>query len=164
MTLNDSAPPASGSRDAIVALFLALGAGLLYLPTLSCGFINLDDFQYVLENAYIRNPTWEKLGWFFAEWRSPTTVSGYYQPLTMASLMLDRVIEGAGKPLPEPFVYHATNVLLHMANCALVFAWLRRFVGLWPAAIAATLFAVHPMNVESGAWVCQRETLLAEMF
>ena len=68
-----------------------------------------------------------------------TTVSGYYQPLTMASLMLDRVIEGASKPMPEPFVYHATNVLLHMANCRLVFAWLRRFVGIWPAAIAAAL-------------------------
>jgi len=164
MNLTNSAPPASGSRDAIVALFLALGAGLLYLPTLSCGFINLDDFQYILENPYVCYPNWQKLWWFFAEWRSPSTVAGYYQPLTMASLMLDRIVEGTTSATPEPFVYHATNVLLHMANAALVYAWVRTFVGSWPAAIAALLFAVHPMNVEAVTWICQRKTLLATLF
>lgn len=164
MNLTDSAPPASVSRDAIVALFLALGAGLLYLPTLSCGFINLDDFQYILENPYVCYPSWQKLRWFFAEWRSPTTVAGYYQPLTMASLMLDRIMEGTTSATPEPFVYHATNVVLHMANVALVYAWIRTFVPSWPAAFAAALFAVHPMNVEAVTWICQRKTLLATLF
>src|SRR5215468_12783544 len=97
-------PPASRYRDAAAAILLALAAGLLYQPSLSCAFINLDDFQYVLENAYIRHPSWQKLGWFFTEWRAPTTVRGYYQPLTMASLMLDRVIEGAGRATPKPFI------------------------------------------------------------
>lgn len=166
-------------------MLVAVIAAVLYWPSLWADFVNLDDPQYVTGNPYIILPSWKKLWLFFAEATYPTTVAGYYQPLTMASLMLDRVIDGTVPP--RPFVYHLTNVLIHAANAGLAFAWLRSLMR-WMAApnpkseidnrqsaiggistcllpaLAALLFAVHPVNVEVVSWVCQRKAVLSTLF
>ncbi len=166
--LNDPAAssPAHGRViAAVVGIALAAGALFLYVPSLSCKFLNLDDFQYIVDNPYVLRPSWEHARAFFTEWRNPTTVGGYYQPLTMVSLMLDRIIDGVGKPIPDPKVFHATNIAIHAANCLLLFIWLSRLTRSFPAAaVGAVLFAVHPMNVESVTWICQRKSLLAAFF
>jgi len=147
-----------------------LTAGI-YSRSLWCGFVNLDDPQYVTDNAYVLQPSWEHLAAIFSEVTRPTTVAGYYQPLTMASLMLDSALDGPG--LPKPWVFHLTNVLLHALNAVLVFAWIRqslerRLSGsgglLIAAAAAALMFGLHPVNVEVVSWVCQRKALLSTMF
>jgi len=153
----------------ILALLVGLAAMALYLPSLDADFIIVDDPQYTTTNAYVRYPTMSKLAAFFTEVGRPSTVVGYYQPLTMASLMLDRVIEGhlAGGYFAEidPFVFHFTNVLLHGVNSALVFLLAQGITRKRPVAlICGLLFAVHPLNVEVVAWVCQRKALLSTMF
>lgn len=166
--LDDSATrPSAQSRFAAAAVAIAIGVGALalYVPSFGCKFLNLDDFQYIVDNPYVLRPSWEHARAFFVEWSNPTTVGGYYQPLTMLSLMLDRMIDGVNKSIPDPKVFHATNVALHAANCILLFIWLLRLTRSLPAAaVGAVLFAVHPMNVESVTWVCQRKSLLAAFF
>lgn len=161
------APATKRSRiriDAGAAALVGLAAVLLYARSLGNGFINLDDFQYIIDNAYILHPSWDKLKAFFTEVFHPSTVGGYYQPLTMASLMFDRVLDGLDHG-PRPFPFHLTNVLLHGANTAMVYLLLRRFTkATWPAVVVTLLFAAHPMNVESVSWICQRKTLLATLF
>lgn len=178
-TTDDHRDDAPIARRRAVALSAALFATavLLYSRSFSSDFVNLDDPQYVTHNPYIVAPSWEKLAAFFTEVLYPTTVAGYYQPLTMASLMLDRVIDGTVPP--RPLVYHVTNVLLHGLNAVLLFLWLRQTLAtmarngatgatpgalLTPAFVAAMLFALHPANVESVAWVCQRKSLLSTTF
>src|SRR6185295_1014194 len=122
-----------------------------------------------IDNAYILRPSADKLARFFTEVLNPSTVGGYYQPLTMASLMLDRVIEaqlaGGYDAAPSPFIYHLTNMLLHGLNAALVVALVWRVVRHRGIAFAAgVLFALHPLNVEAVAWVCQRKALLSTTF
>lgn len=148
---------------------VALASMALYRPTLDSGFIAIDDPQYVSDNPYILWPTWEKFVGFFTEWEKPATVAGYYQPLTLASLMVDRLIErglaGDWPMPPRPFVYHLTNIVLHGLNSGLVclLAWgltRNRFA----AAVCGLLFGMHPLNVEAVAWVNQRKAGLSTFF
>ncbi len=141
----------------------------LYLPTVGSEFLVLDDPQYTTGNPYILYPSWGKLAAFFTEVLRPTVVAGYYQPLTMASLMLDRVIEGywagAYSPRLDPTMFHLTNILLHGLCAGLVFFLIHRLCdSRWIALVAALFFAVHPLNVETVAWVCQRKALLSTFF
>lgn len=157
------------TRPSFIALMVFLAAIAIYIPSFNAELQLIDDPQYITTNPYVLYPSWQKLGWFFAEVRQPSTVLGYYQPLTMASLMLDRVIEGwlsgGYGPRPDPFVFHLTNILLHGANSAMVFVLAmgltrQRRLGLF----CGLLFALHPLNVETVAWVCQRKALLATFF
>lgn len=156
----------AAGRTTLVCGVLLFGAAVaLYLPALDCGWVNLDDYQYVRTNPYVLHPSAENLWAFAREWDRPSTVAGYYQPLTMYSYVVDRLIDGAERPDPRPIVFHATNVLLHAICVLLLFAWLRSVSGsLAGAAVAAVLFAVHPMQVESVVWIAQRKTLLATAF
>lgn len=167
----DDARPAAAASPSPLALgaLVGLAAMAVYLSSFRHELITLDDSQYVTRNPYVLYPTWEKVGWVFSETYLPSTVLGYYQPLALASLMLDRVIEGAiaGGYAREvdPFVYHFTNILLHGLNSALVFVliWLltrHRLI----AVFGGLLFAVHPLNVEVVSWVSQRKALLATFF
>ena len=160
------ASPAQGSTKThfgSAALGLFLLTLLVYLPTFSANFVTLDDPQYVLENTHIRHPTWDAARRFFAEVKNPSTVAGYYQPLTMISLMTDAwIIGGDGR---DPFIYHATNVLLHALNAVLVLVIMRMiFGGTMIPLILAAFFALHPVQVESVAWISQRKTVLASFF
>lgn len=176
-------------RPWVLGAFTALCAMAVYLPSLPAEFLLLDDPQYVTANPYVLYPNIRKLGWTFAEIWHPSVVYGYYQPITMASLMLDRLVEaylsGGFLPVPDPFVFHFSNVLLHGVNAALVF-WvalglLRRQSGgaaaplsahgpedgkfAAPVALACGLvFALHPLNVEVVSWVAQRKAILATLF
>jgi len=141
-------------------LLLAAGLALLtlfaYLPVLSNGFILLDDGLYVTHNAWIlKGITAEGLSRVWS-----ANVANNWHPLTMLSHMLDCQVWGV-----EPAGHHLTNLLLHLANGLLLFEGLRRMTGaIWRSAAAAALFAVHPLHVESVAWIAERKDVLSAFF
>ncbi len=131
-------------------------------PALSARALFIDDDQYLTENPLVRNPGLASAGRFFREVLEPSTVGGYYQPLAMISLMLDHALGGRAE---DPRAFHRTSLLLHAANTALVVVFLHTLFGRpWAAAMAGLLFGVHPMVVESVAWVGERKTVLAAFF
>lgn len=149
-------------RPLAAAVVIATVAFACYLPSLSSEFVRLDDYQYVIDNELVRSPGWSGIRRFFAEVRNPSTVAGYYQPLTMTSLCVDVLLSGADAERVEPFIFHLTNALLHALTAVLVFTLFRSASGnMLFSALAAALFAVHPANVESVAWISQRKTVLA---
>ncbi len=153
------------------AAAVALVSFLVFWPVLDCDF-NYDDDEIILANENYRGLGWSNLKWMFS-----TFLMGHYQPLTWMSLGLDYVIWGM-----NPRGYHLTNQLLHAANAGLVFVIVARLLllawrggdrrgeeapGVPPWAIgcgafvAAMLFAVHPLRVESVAWVTERRDVLS---
>lgn len=162
--LDSVAPDDTPSRmfPTLACIAVAVITTLTYLPSLSSDFVRLDDYQYVVDNELVRNPSGSGIRQFFSEISAPSTVEGYYQPLTMASLMLDVLLSGSPAGPIDPFVFHLTNVLLHAATSVLVFLLLHRVVGgVRVPLIFALVFALHPVQVESVAWISQRKTLLA---
>ncbi|HKQ47997.1 MAG TPA: tetratricopeptide repeat protein [Phycisphaerae bacterium] len=164
-------PAASSRRLTRLPFFLLvlLAAVVVYLPALRAEFLILDDSSYVTGHPYILYPSWRNLAAFFTEVLKPSVVAGYYQPLTMASLMLDRVIEarlaGALASRIDPSVFHLTNVLLHSLCAGLVFVLvLEVTTHRWAAFLCGLVFAVHPLNVEVVAWISQRKALLSTLF
>lgn len=141
---------------------LVAGVFATYWPTLSSEFVALDDYQYVVDNRLVRTPSGASLYRFLTEIRDPTSVAGYYQPLTMVSLMTDAWLSG-GEGL-DPYVYHLTNILLHAGTSVLVLFLARAAVGgLTVPLLTALVFALHPMQVESVAWISQRKTVLSTL-
>jgi tetratricopeptide (TPR) repeat protein len=138
----------------VVALSLLTLA--LYYPTLGHGFLNYDDNVYVTENPQVR----KGLSGESLQWALTKPQSGNYHPLTMLSHMLDVELSGL-----DPAGHHRTNLLLPLANVLLLFGVLTRYtrrVGL--ALLVAGLFAVHPLNVQSVAWIAERKNLLSTTF
>jgi hypothetical protein len=135
---------------------------LAHLPALSARAIFHDDTQYVLENPLVQNPSLHSAARFFREVWRPSTVPGYYQPLTMVSLMVDRFLAGRYESIRA---YHRTSLLFHVANSALVGVFLYMLFGkALVAAGIAFLFGVHPISVESVCWIAERKTVLATFF
>ena len=131
-------------------------------PALSAKALSFDDEQYVTKNVLVQNPGWASTKRFFVEVFAPSTVGGYYQPLTMVSLMLDYALGGREDNL---LPFHRTALAFHLANTALVIVLLYLlFRNIRIAAAVGLLFGVHPMTVESVAWLCDRKTLLAAFF
>jgi len=130
---------------------VALGFG----RTLSFAFTGYDDPLYVSSNPHVLGgPTPENLRWAFT-----TFETGNWHPLTWLTLQLDASLGGA-----NPATYHATNVLLHGGATLLLFFFLRRSTGFpFRAAMVAALFAVHPLHVESVAWVAERKDVLSAL-
>jgi tetratricopeptide (TPR) repeat protein len=129
---------------------------------LSAEALSTDDGQYLTENLLVRNPGWASAGRFLVEVRAPSTVRGYYQPLTMISLMVDDALGGRPDQL-RPF--HRTSLALHLLTTALVVVLLYRLFGHAPSAcLLGLLFGVHPVTVEPIAWIAERKTLLAGSF
>lgn len=123
-------------------------------------FVRLDDWQYVVDNPLVRAPSWQGVARVFSEVRKPSTVDGYYQPLTMASLMLDGALSGEG--IPSPFVFRLSNVLFHALASIAVMLIVREAVGgIWIPVVVAAIFTAHPVQVESVAWISQRKTVLS---
>ncbi|MHC4442089.1 MAG: tetratricopeptide repeat protein [Planctomycetota bacterium] len=122
----------------------------------------MDDSQYLVDNQLVRNPSWVSTRRFVTEVFKPSTVSGYYQPLTMISLMFDYAIGGRPDNL-RPF--HKTSLILHVLNTTLlvVFVFLL-FEEPWVASMVGLLFGVHPLTVEPLPWIGERKTLLAAFF
>lgn len=129
---------------------------LLYGRTTGFSLIWFDDPEYLLYSPHVRDGlTWAGLRWAFT-----TTYYANWHPLTWLSYMADVELFG-----PSAGGHHAVNVLLHGANSVLFFSFLRRTTGaVWRSALAAALFAVHPLRVESVAWVAERKDVLSAFF
>jgi protein O-mannosyl-transferase len=157
---------ASVRRPLTVLFALTLGVMLIALvtmhPVISCTALSFDDNEYIVDNPLVRNPGLESVGRFFAEVLEPSTVPGYYQPLAMASLMLD-VAAGGHPDNLRPF--HRTGLLLHVLCTGLVILLTYQLFGhTWAAAAVGLLFGLHPAATEVIPWVAQRKTLLATFF
>jgi len=141
---------------------VAVVVGAVHWPGVGARAFFTDDSQYLLNNPLVKDPGWKSATRFFAEVDRPSSVEGYYHPLTMLSLMADYA--AAGRSL-HPARYRATNVVLHGLNAGLVtlLAWMlcRRIA---PAIAAGLLFGVHPTTVEAVIWIAERKTLLASLF
>jgi protein O-mannosyl-transferase len=141
---------------------VAILVGMVHWPVLSAQATFIDDDQYLLENWRVLNPSWESTGRFFTEVTRPSTVRGYYQPLTMVSLMLDCAL-GGGPDNLLPF--HRTSLILHVTNTVLVILLIYALFGrIVPATIVGLLFGLHPITVEPIAWISDRKTLLSTLF
>ncbi|MBI2428015.1 MAG: hypothetical protein HYV29_04340 [Ignavibacteriales bacterium] len=143
-------------RTILPILFLLLFTGASYEFTFQNGWTSWDDDVYVTDNPYIRNFSPENVT---AVWTKQ--FNGSYLPLTMMSYMLDYSIAEF-----DPFVYHLTNVLFHLANTVLVYL----FIGFltkgnyFAAFTTAMIFGIHPMHVESVAWISARKDVLSGFF
>lgn len=131
-------------------------------PVLSAGALSLDDSEFLTRNRLVKNPGRESAKTFLTEVLEPSTVRGYYMPLSMISLMGDYAMGGRPGHL-RPF--HRTSLMLHVLNCVLLTLLLGLLFG-WgvPVFAAGLLFGLHPLVVEPMAWVGERKTLLAAFF
>ena len=153
-------PPAAARRalGALTALLLAAATLAAYWRAFDCGFVNYDDNAYVYERDEVKGGlTWDHFKWAFT-----TTETVNWYPLTWISLQLDANIWGG---VGRPFGFHLTNVILHVADTLLLFWVLRRMTGrTGRSAVVAGLFALHPLHVESVAWVTERKDVLSALF
>ncbi len=140
----------------MICFFLAAASACAFWQVTRCAFINFDDPSYVTQNSHIRNGlTWEGMRWAF-------TVGYAYNwhPLTWMSHMLDVQLFGL-----KPQWHHLTNLLCHIATTVMLFLVLHRMTkALWKSAFVAVLFALHPLHVESVAWVSERKDVLSAFF
>ena len=142
------------SRDAQAALALGLLAGLCYLPAMLWGGFVWDDSIWLQSRAVAE---WSGLGDIWA-WPPRIYQEAHYWPLTYTTFWLEHKIWGL-----EPAGYHVVNVLLHLLNTLLVWRLLLRLAvpGAW---VVAAVFAVHPLHVESVAWIIERKDVLSGFF
>ena len=129
---------------------------MVFGQTLHHEFVNLDDEDYVYENPTVsRGLTSYGITWAFTH-----TYASNWHPLTWISHMLDCQLYGL-----NPGGHHLTSVLLHAATAILLFLVLRQMTGaLWASAFVAAVFAIHPLRVESVAWVSERKDVLSGLF
>jgi tetratricopeptide (TPR) repeat protein len=154
----------SGGIVVLLVSLVVVGGIVLaaYWPALSARALMLDDHQYLVENRLVQNPSWASAKRFLTEVFKPSTVRGYYHPLAMISLMLDAAMGGGVDNLKA---FHCTSLFLHVANSLLVAVFLYLLFGRpLPAAMVGLLYGVHPVTIESVAWVSERKTLLAAFF
>ena len=139
-----------------VVIALALVTAAVYLPSLRHGFLNWDDDTYVTENAHVRRGlSAETVAWAF---RSGEAAN--WHPLTWLSHALDVTLFGL-----DPRGHHASSIALHALNAALLLLALHRLTRrLWPSAVVAALFALHPLHVESVSWIAERKDVLCGTF
>jgi hypothetical protein len=143
-------------REYLICLILVLTAVTVFWQVRNHEFINLDDSKYVTENRHVQNGlTLNSMIWAFT-----TTQVANWHPLTWLSHMLDCQLYGL-----NPKGHHLTNVFLHLLNTLLLFFILQRMTGaLWRSGLVAALFALHPLHVESVAWVAERKDVLSTLF
>jgi len=125
---------------------------IVYLPAFFAGFI-WDDDAYLTDNPVVRSPSGLRQIWF-----QPMSLPQYY-PLVFTTFWIEARLWGVQWAFP----YHATNILLHACNVLLLWCLLRRLrvPGAW---LAATIFAIHPVHVESVAWITERKNVLSTLF
>ena len=151
---------ASAAPDRWVAIGLALVLAAITLivfgQTLNHAFINYDDPDYVTKNAQVaRGITLEGVVWAFTHVHASN-----WHPLTWISHMADSHLYGM-----NPRGHHLTNVVLHAVNAILLFLLVRQMTAsLWRSFFVAALFAVHPLRIESVAWVAERKDVLSGLF
>jgi protein O-mannosyl-transferase len=145
-----------GKQTLLLGLLLVIATVAVYYPVHTHPFSDLDDFIYVTRNAHVQGGVnWVTVKWAF------TTFHGFnWHPLTWLSHALDCQFYYL-----DPAGHHDTNALLHVLNAVLLFLVLKRATG-FPlrSFMVAALFALHPINVESVAWVAERKTILSTFF
>src|SRR5881296_3519414 len=158
--------PAPGWVLWLVPVLIALVTVAAFLPALQNQFVSWDDDENFLDNPHYRGLGWSPLRWMW------TTHQGHYIPLTWMTLGLDYLLWGM-----NPFGYHLTSLLLHAANAVAFFFVVRRILKralpspserghalAVSAGFAALVFAIHPLRVESVAWVTERRDVLSGLF
>ncbi|MGB9624218.1 MAG: hypothetical protein ACPMAQ_05090, partial [Phycisphaerae bacterium] len=192
MRQTGASTPASRTGELRLSVLLTAAVMVVvaatHWPVLSAGAVSLDDTEFLFQNPVIQKPGWASARQILTEVVSSSTVAGYYEPLTLISLMVDVALGGRIDNL-RPF--HRTSLALHVLNTALVivlvymlFGPRARAVGgaakvsrrggadgdspgrrwVWIAAGSGLLFGLHPLTVEPVAWVWERKTLLAAFF
>lgn len=158
-----------GNRTSVwlSAIFVALITFVIYLPALKNGFVNWDDDLYVYENINI-----ESIDLDFLKWSFTSQVASHWHPLTLFSLALDYVLWGS-----SPWGFHLSNILLHTFNTFLVLILTVELIGYGASdrdkykkknvitgVVTAILFGIHPLHVESVAWISERKDTLSVFF
>ncbi len=146
----------SKKKILIVYIVLTLAAVAVFWQVYQYDFVNIDDNIYVTENSHIQSGiTLDGVIWAFS-----TKYAELWNPLIWISFMLDYQLYGlnAGG-------YHLTNLILHILSTLLLFWLFNRMTGMiWRSAFVAALFALHPLHVESVAWVSERKDVLSAFF
>ncbi|MGA2092899.1 MAG: hypothetical protein ABSH16_05770, partial [Sedimentisphaerales bacterium] len=150
--------PGFSNRSVVVFVYAALilSTLLVFWQVRNFDFVNYDDADYVYENPHVLSSlTLQNIKWAFT-----TGHVANWHPLTWLSLMLDCQLFGK-----NPGWMHLMNLILHLANILLLFAVLRNMTGvIWQSAFVAAAFALHPMHVESVAWIAERKDVLSSLF
>jgi Flp pilus assembly protein TadD len=144
-------------RQLVVVCLVLFGLVVwTFLPALHNGFINYDDDIYVTGNAHVKgglNPA-------SVVWAFTSVDASNWHPLTWLSHLTDFELYGL-----NPDGHHFTSILLHAINTVLVFLWLRRMTGAdWRSLFVAAIFGLHPLRVESVAWISERKDVLSTLF
>ncbi|PKN06089.1 MAG: hypothetical protein CVU72_06255, partial [Deltaproteobacteria bacterium HGW-Deltaproteobacteria-7] len=144
------------SQRLIVYVVLTLATLTVLGQVARFDFINIDDNVYVTQNSHILSGfTLDGLRWAFS-----TTYAEFWHPLTWLSLMLDYQLYGLNAT-----GFHLTNLILHILSALLLFWLFNRMTGaIWRSAFVAALFALHPLHVESVAWIAERKDVLSAFF
>ncbi len=153
--MNDTSDAKAKVRPEIwISLFLVLSTLAVYWQIKDYGFV-YDDNPYIVRNAHVRNGlTWEDISWAFTSFYEAN-----WHPLTWLSHMSDCQLYGM-----NPGRHHLTNLIFHIINTLLLFFILKKVGALWQSASVAALFAIHPLHVESVAWIAERKDMLSTFF
>ena len=143
-------------RVPLLCVLLGAVTFVVYLPVCNHEFVRYDDDLYVTENPHVTSG----LSWLNVKWAFTTGYASNWHPLTWLSLMLDCTVFGVKSgPL------HLVNLAFHITNTLLLLMLLNRLTKrLWPSLWIAALFALHPLHVESVAWVAERKDVLSTLF
>lgn len=143
-------------RSALSMILLAGMTLAVFAPVASFHFINVDDGVYVTANDHVQ----QGLTWRNATWALTALDAANWHPVTWLSHMLDVTMFSL-----NPRGHHATSLLIHTLNVMVLFLWLRSMTGaIWKSALVAALFAVHPLGLESVAWIAERKNVLSTLF
>ncbi len=144
------------TKRIIISLLLLITTIAVYWPAVGHEFINYDDPAYVTGNAHVGTGfTYENIRWAFT-----TTLMGNWNPVTWLSHMADMHLYGL-----DPRGHHLTSVILHGLTTVLLFLFLNKATGaVWRSALVALIFSLHPLRVESVAWVSERKDVLSAFF
>lgn len=143
-------------RDRLTLLALFVISCIVYGPAARNGLLNWDDNFYITESPYLRDLSWTGIKAMFGAY-----LVGNYHPLTLLSYALEYATVGR----IDPGLMHTTNIVLHSFNGMLVFLLGRKLLNdHWGGVLVALLFAVHPMHVESVAWIAERKDVLYTAF
>jgi protein O-mannosyl-transferase len=142
--------------DLLICLFLALLTALIYWQVKNFDFVSYDDLAFIPNNPHVRTGlTLRGIQWAFT-----TFYEGYWHPLTWLSHMAAVELFGL-----KPGGHHLINVVIHIATTVLLFLVLKKMTrAIWQSAFVAALFALHPLHVESVAWVAERKDVLSAFF
>jgi tetratricopeptide (TPR) repeat protein len=144
------------SRTVLICVVLAAATLVAFEGVRSNDFVHYDDDKYITSNEYVQKGlSFESIKWAFTTW-----YQGNWHPLTWTSHLIDSTVLGM-----EPAGHHLVSVGFHITNVILLFLILKKMTGaIWPSAFVAAVFGLHPLGVESVAWVAERKNVLSNFF